>query len=324
MGNLLTAVMLHYRTFRNTDPPKVAELWQSRGDQRGLVQPVSVDLLEQFVFGRLYFDYEGLFLAWDDQEPLGFAHAAFGPNEQENALTTELGVVSLLLVRPECDEPAIAGELLKRCEDYLHRHGAKVLYGGGIRPLNPFYLGLYGGSELPGILQSDCVALELFRSHGYQEIDRTVIFHVDLHRFRAPINRRQMQIRRRMMVQVTVDPPSRNWWEACTTGCFDLTRYDLVPRGGTSIGHATVRSMDSGTAFGPARSVGLIELEVAPGYRRQGLTTFLLTETFHQLARQGIARVEVQTMAHNQPAVGLYRKLGFKQVEQGVVFRKEA
>ena len=74
--------MLRYRTFRNTDPPTVVGLWRSRGDQPGLVQPVSVDLFEQFVFGRLYFDYAGLVMAWDGQQPAGFAHAAFGPNEQ--------------------------------------------------------------------------------------------------------------------------------------------------------------------------------------------------------------------------------------------------
>jgi len=48
--------MITYRTFRNTDPPLLVSVWRSRAGQRGLMQPVSADLLEQLLFGKLYFD----------------------------------------------------------------------------------------------------------------------------------------------------------------------------------------------------------------------------------------------------------------------------
>ena len=139
------------------------------------MQPVSPDLLEQLIFAKLYFDYAGLILAFQDDLPVGFAHAAFGPNEQQNAISFDLGVTSIVVVRPDCAEAEVAAGLLEQCEQYLRGRGAKVLYGGGIQPLNPFYLGLYGGSELPGVLDSDLVARHLFQSHGYQEIERTKI-----------------------------------------------------------------------------------------------------------------------------------------------------
>ena len=151
--------MLRYRSFRNTDPPALVEIWRSRNGQPGLLQPMSVDLFEQFVLGRLYFDREGLQLAWDDDRPVGFAHAGFGPDETENHVVTELGTTCLILTRPDCDEVEVAAGLLARSEDYLRRRGAKVLYGGGIKPLDAFYLGLYGGSELPGILATDTLAV---------------------------------------------------------------------------------------------------------------------------------------------------------------------
>ena len=65
----------------------------------------------------------------------------------------------------------------------------KCFTGGGIQPLNPFYLGLYGGSELPGVLDSDQVARNLFQSHEYQEIERTKIAQIDLAKFEAVIDR---------------------------------------------------------------------------------------------------------------------------------------
>ena len=222
--------MLTYRTFRNSDPPVLAALWRSRAGQPGLLQPVSPDLLEQLVFAKLYFDYGGLLLAFDDGQPVGFAHAGFGPNAEGTWISTEVGVTCVVLVRPGCAEAEVAAGLLDRCEDYLRRRGAKVLYGGGLDPLNPFYVGLYGGSELPGVLDSDTIARQALAARGYQEVERTTILRRELSGFESLVDRRQMQVRRQMIVEVTIDAPTRNWWEACTVGEFDLTRFDLVPR----------------------------------------------------------------------------------------------
>jgi GNAT superfamily N-acetyltransferase len=303
----------------------LVSIWRSRGQQPGLFGPISADVLEQFVLGKLYFDREGLILACEDGRPIGFAHAGFGPNEREDRVTFELGVTCLLMVRPDCPQDEVAAGLLKRCEAYLRRRGAKVLYGGGIRPLNGFYLGLYGGCELPGVLESDELACRLFCSHAYREVDRTSILHRDVVGYRAAVSRGQRQLRRSTVVEVTVDPPSRTWWEACTSGDFDMTRFQLIPRGGgPPLARAMLRNLEPTGACGPARLAGLTELEVDSTHRRQGLATLLVNEIFQQCARQGVDTLEVQTMQHNQAALTLYAKLGFRQVEQGIVFRKEA
>jgi ribosomal protein S18 acetylase RimI-like enzyme len=316
--------MPNYRTFRNTDPPVITALWRSRVGQRGLTEPVSPDLFEQFVFAKLYFDYGGLIVAREDDRPVGFAHAGFGPGEQEDRISTELGVTCMVLVRPDCAEAEVAGGLLEHCERYLGGRGAKVLYGGGIRPLNPFYQGLYGGSELPGVLDSDLVARETFSSHGYREIDRTLVMHRRLSDFQAVIDRRQMQIRRQMIVEVTADPRLKTWWEACTLGDFDLTRFELVPRGGgAAVARATFRNMEPTGTYGTERATGLIDLGVDKSLRRRGLAIFLLSEAFRQFIGQGILLVEAQVMQNNAAAVGVYRKLGFQQMGYGSVFRKE-
>jgi GNAT superfamily N-acetyltransferase len=315
--------MLRFRTFHNTDPPALIDIWRSRSGQPGLLQPVSADLFEQLVFAKLYFDYAGLVIAEDDGRPVGFAHAGFGPDEAEARLCTDLGVTCLVLVREGYPPAEVAQGLLARAEEYLTRRGAKVLYGGGIRPINPFYVGLYGGAELPGILNSDTTAIELFRSHGYREIDQTLIFRCDPTDFQVSIGREQLLLRRQLAVQVAVDAPARTWWDACTTHDFDLTRFEAKPRGGGPVlASATFRTMEpAGGKF--VRAAGLIDLAVDPSRRRQGLATFLLGEALQNFARQGIMLVEVQTMQHNAAAVALYRKLGFQQIDQGTVFRKD-
>jgi GNAT superfamily N-acetyltransferase len=315
--------MLQYRTFRNTDPPLLAELWRSRADQPGLVQPVSVDLFEQLVFGKLHFDYPGMILAFDDGRLVGFVHAAFGFDDGAGRFRRDQGVTCMMVVRPDCNRPAVAQGLLEKAESYLIAKGAKVIYGGGIRPHSPFYLGLYGGSEPPGIIEGDALACELYPRYGYSQADRTLVFQLNIGAFRMPVDRQHIQYRRRMLVQVIVDPPARDWWEACTIADFDLTRYELVPRGGgPAVATALFRSMESIRAI-PGPAVGLIHVQVAPECRRQGLAGYLLGETFRMLTGQGIVLVEGQACAEDAAGVGVLQKLGFQPAGSGVVFRKE-
>jgi len=316
--------MLTYRTFRNADPPVLAALWRSRPDQPGLSQPVSLDLLEQLVFAKLYFDYDGLVLAHDEGRPVGFAHAGFGPNESRNWISTRSGVTCLISTRPDCDEEKVAAGLLERSEEYLIRRGARILYGGGIGPPNPFYVGLYGGSDLPGVLDSDHVARRALEARGYRETERTVVLRRELSGLEVATDRRQMQIRRRMIVEVTADAPTQSWWEACIFGEFELTRFELRPRGGgPAIATATFRGMAPGGGATLGRAVGLIGISVVAAHRRGGLAMFLLSDAFRWFLRQGIARVEVQTLKADAPARATFSKLGFRQVEQGGIWRKE-
>lgn len=315
--------LIVFRPFLNSDPPHLAALWRTQAPQRGLVQPVSTALLEQLVFAKPYFDNEGLIVAVEADQRIGFAHAGFGANEDGSQLSTQLAATCMLMVRPDRQRRGIGRELLARSEDYLRGRGAKVLYGGGIRPLNSFYLGLYGGSEMPGVLASTPHAQAMLEAAGYDVIDHVVVLHLGLAGLRVPIDRRQMQIRRSTQLQVTADPPTRNWWEACTYGIFDQMRYELVLRDtGRSVAEATFWLMQPYSYAWRVQTAGLINVEVDAGHLRQGLATFLLSEALRMLKRDGIGLIEAQTMVHNAAAQGLYRKLGFEAVDQGTVLRK--
>ena len=316
--------MIRYRPFRNTDPPALAEIWNAQPPSRGRAQPISVDWLETQVFAKPYFDREGLIVAVDEARPVGFAHASFGAADEARWYCTQLGVVSMVMVHPGRWSSDVGATLLGHAEDYLRRRGAQVLYGGGIRPLNGFYLGLYGGSELPGVLDTDHWLQQLFQSRGYREIDRTLVFQRPLDGFRAPIDRRQVQIRRRTKVQAVIDPPPATWWDACTIGAFDRTQFTLNQRdGGPVMASATYWDMRPLADAWGRSAAGLFELHVAPKHRRQGLATFLLSDSFRQLHEAQVTLVEAQTMQRNTAAAGMYRKLGFEVVDQAAVYRKE-
>ncbi|MEN6405401.1 MAG: GNAT family N-acetyltransferase [Thermoguttaceae bacterium] len=315
--------MLTYRTFRNSDPPTLAALWRSCAGQPGLWQPISPDLLEQVVFAKLYFDYPGLWLVSDDDQLVGFAHAGFGPNADRTGISTDAGVICVVLLKSGPTQLEAADGLLDRCEQYLRQRGAQTIQGGGVAPLNPFYTGLYGGSELPGVLDSDTTIRTALAARGYQEAERVVLLQRDLSGFEALIDRRQMQIRRQTMVEVTVDAPTQTWWDACTVGEFDLTQFDLVARtGGVPIASAMFRSMEPSGTTSAGRAVGLINITVAESYRRRGLAIFLLSEAFRQFLRLGILQVDAQLPKNDPVLPAMFHKLGFRQIQEAGVWKK--
>src|SRR4029078_6467889 len=125
-----SSAVYEFRPFRNSDPPRLAEIWRDQPPLRGLSQPMTAGLLEQFVFSKPYFDPAGLIVATHGGVPVGFAHAGFGPNDEKTAIAGELGTTHLLMLRGEHRTPALAADLLGWAEAYLHARGAKVLYAG--------------------------------------------------------------------------------------------------------------------------------------------------------------------------------------------------
>lgn len=316
--------VIRYRPFRNTDPPLLAEIWRAQPSLRGLMQPMSVAILDRHVLSKPYFDRLGLIVALDDDRPVGFVHAGFGPTTDWQDISIQRGVTCMLMVMPHARHAEIARELLTQSEDYLIRRGAKTLYGGCIEPLNPYYLGLYGGSELPGILAPHEELVNLFSGMGYREVERTIIMHRQTAGFRPVIDRTQMFARKKFRVEMVPDPSADTWWEACTTGLTNRVRFELVPKtGGAAAAVATFWDLEPLASSWGVRAMGLMRMSTVPSERRQGLATLLLGECVRQLQAQGIEQIELQCMAQNEAAIKLYHKHGFAQVDSGIVFLKD-
>ena len=156
------------------------------------------------------------------------------------------------------------------------------------------------------------------------EVDRLRVLHRELAGFRPQVDRRQMQIGRRTTLSAMADPPTRTWWEACTLGRFDRTLFTLESREARAVvAHAMFWDIEPlATAWG-FHTAGLIDLHVAETERHQGLATHLLGEAFRHLHAQSVAVVEAQVRESNDLARKLFGKLGFQEVDQSVVYRKE-
>lgn len=316
--------MYEIRPFRNGDPPALAAVWQSQPPQRGLAQPVNSAVLEICVFSKQQFDPEGLLVARRDGETVGFVHAGFGPDERGEDADASIGTTHLLMLRRGCDDDALADELIHRSEAYQRARGAKVHYAGGIRPLDAFYLGLYGGSELPGILESDPRQAAPFLRNHYEEAGRVVVLQRELARFRFGSGPRETrQLKRDTIVEQTFMPPPRHWWEACVTCGQDRIRFALRERStGAEIAHVVFWDIEPLATSWGVPTVGMTDLWVDPPYRRRKAASHLLNEALRLVQRRGASMVEAQTMADNTAALALYQSIGFTAIDAGVILRR--
>jgi GNAT superfamily N-acetyltransferase len=253
---------------------------------------------------------------------VGFAHAAFGPNAEHSAIDFAVGTTMLVVVVPHERHDAIADGLLARCEDYLRRRGAQTIMGGGTPQLGGLYLGLYGGSDLPGILDSTPTMQAVFRRAGYLEAERIAVMRRPLAGFRPPMSRQQMALRRATTLRVIDEPARRTWWEAATTTGIAMRRYELRDEGETLLGSGTFWDMQPlATAWG-VHATGLMRVEVDRGQQRQGYARYLLAEALHDLAQEGVALAETHVSEAHEAAIKLFFKLGFEATGHGTVFRR--
>ncbi len=314
--------MIEFRCFRNDDPPRLADVWRSADLGPAAMQPMTSALLEVAVFSKPYFDRHGLIVALDGERAVGFAHAAFGPSADRSGIDPTVGTTLLVAVVPHADQDAIGQGLLERCEAYLRDRGATTLLGGGSADMRSFYLGLYGGSDLPGILDSSPDMQGIFQRSGYEEGKRIAVLRRRLAGYRPPINRLQVAIRRNTVLRVIDEPTRRTWWEAATTTGIALRRYELRNHSEEVLGSASLWDMQPLSSAWGVTAAGLLHIDIEGPRRRQGLAKYVVAEAMHDLAAEGVSLMETHVATSNTAALALFESLGFETAEFGTVFRK--
>lgn len=317
--------MYHLRPFRNDDPPALAEIWNESLPDVGAARPLGVHEFDGLIMGKLHFEAEGLITAVreSDRRIVGFVHAGFGPKEAEGpsrARDFELGTIAMYAVDPRIDDPELDRGLILAAERYLRTRGARVVYAGGQYPLNPFYWGLYGGSEFSGILGGHVGFRRAVERAGYRPAASSVLWEADLARPevrdpKAPL------LRRLTRVEVGDDAPMDRWWDSLALGHFRPTIYRLSSKiDGRYLAGASTWEMLGFRRDGRCRT-GLIELDVAIEERRKGYGRHLVAEVLRHARTQMTEVVSVVTSTDNAPALALYESAGFVRVERSDLYR---
>jgi ribosomal protein S18 acetylase RimI-like enzyme len=310
--------VIRYRPFLNTDVPHLVNVWRQQPRIRGLFSSVTVDLFDLLVLSKPYFDRQGLILALDEDtankspQPLGFVHAGFGPNASLSDVDQSQGLICQLKVLPGERSAEVARGLLTAALDYLKRSGSKIAFVGSHFPHAPFYLGLYGGSRMPGIMHDDRLAREALLDFGFHEQDQVILLERKLAGFRPLAGRNQTDIRRNYQVKAIPDPLETSWWECCLFSLTERDRFTLYdPKLRQTVSSVSFWDMQPMSSEYGAACRGLYDLHVQLDLRRSGLASFLIGESLKSLMQRGVSLVEVQVRASDQASRHLFQKLQF-------------
>jgi len=284
---------------------------------------ISTEAFETFNFSQPYFDPKGLIVATEGTEVVGFVHAGFGSNADGSALSYESGVICAVLVHPGYRRQGIGRELVARAESYLTEVGAASIYAGPAEPRDPFYFGLYGGSQPSGFLESDPDAAPFFQSLGYEPVERHAVFRCDLEHQRAPMNFRLASLRRKMEVVAAHQPPDATWWWYTRFGRLESLRFVLRPRDGEAhVAAMTIVGLDLYLTAWQERVVGFAELDVLPTEHRKGYGQMLVLDVCKRLKEELVTHVEAHAPEANEAVSKLLLSAGFVRVDTGIVFRR--
>ena len=316
---------MKYRPFRNFDPPALVALWNESMTCRGAVEIRSSALFETIILDKPYFDPYGLIIAeTDDGEIVGFVQTGFGPREDFSAVQWSVGVVCMLVVHPAHRRRGIGTELLVRAETYLRAQGSRSIQAGSQRPNKPFFLGLYGGSNAPGFLESDTAIHPFLLHHGYETHLKINVFN---RRVDVPLNivdPRFAPLRKKYETQVLPQARLGSWWRDSVIGPLEPSEFRLDDRKtGLTVARAMFWEMkDYGWRWG-APAAGVIDVQVRSEYRRQGIGKHLLAQLLRHLAEQYFGIVEVQVPELETEAIRMFKALGFTQADTGVSYLKK-
>ena len=316
--------MIEYRTFRNTDPPLVAEVWTTclAGPRTVSISVKSTTLLEYFVLAKPYFDPAGLILALEDGHPVGFALAGFVSNAEGKGLDTSTGVLCALGVAPRYRRRGIGSELLRRAEDYLRGRGAKCLLAGPMTPNDPFLFGLYGGCDSSGFLAGNESAAPFLAKHGYTTSRKCGLFQQSLASVQMPTDNRFADIRQQYDI-VGTPMTAESWWRESVLGPVEVFEYVLHDKKSEqTAARLFLWDMDLFAQSWQRSCVGLLDIQVSPDARRRGLGRYLLSQVLRHLRDQTYHLFEARIDLDNAPGVELFESFGFKRVETGTTYQR--
>ncbi len=255
--------------------------------------------------------------------PVGFVHAAFAPNDDLSDLNLSEGIISQLKVVPSENTEEIGAGLIQKAIEYLKAKGASNVNIGGKFPRSPFYLGLYGGSRMPGVLAQDELTQKLLLAAGFEVNDKIIVMERSLAGFRALMGREQMGLRRKFQIKAVADPMESSWWESCTLSLAERDRFRVSQKVDKALcGSVTFWDIQPLASEWGAPCRGMYDLEIAPEFRRCGMATFLVGESLRHLMQQGIGRVEAQSPESDVASLGVFQKLGFEAVSAGLIMSK--
>jgi ribosomal protein S18 acetylase RimI-like enzyme len=313
------------RGLRTEDVPLLADAWnECFADTPNFVRVDESDLRCR-AFAQPGFGPKGVLVAAVRARVNGFVH--FGPRTNlwshpaERSVNPEEGQIYALVTSPS--EADLAGALLAAAEERLGAGGAqRVLLGTSwVYGAQPYYNGIAGAYEIPGLSSTWRETLRIARERGYVSVAEYGTPEIDLSGGERPA------VCGAALEQLRAQ--AREW--GLRLEARPLESPFFPPR--VSVELRRGRQIVATTAYGlwpeyfrhyGRRLYGLTSVHAAPRWRGKGLGKLILTEAVNAALRDGAEGVHLHVWRGNETAWNLYhRALGFRPTCGWVTLEKK-
>ncbi len=320
--------MLRFRSFHNFDPPALANIWAEQSRFGVPCLEVTPGILERHVFGKIFFQREGLVVALQGSEPVGFAHAGFGPSQGGVGLDVSVGVICVVAITPAEARKEVAEGLIRFSEEYLRGSGARQIFVGGAPFVEPFWVGICPGARLPGIPEGYPLVHEILKDLGYAAVQRRRTFHICLQKCCPPIRPEFLRIQISHGVSSVGEAEPVSWWELATLASFQLEGFELRERRSSRpVARLRMVYHDSPGGRAVARCVSVWDISEMPASLGKEGEAFMIAQVANELTRRGIEELAMQCqmpISQEETAGKMpeYEWLGFQPCHSGIIYSK--
>ena len=314
---------IRIRTFLNTDTPHLAQLWRQHHEAAGLRSSCPSNVWEYCILAKPYFDSNTLWIALDEDRPIGFLHATYAGNIQRSDLDPHIRLVNSLCVQPCEQEFEIARRLLEEASTFLRSTGdlsSDIVLATSSPDHYAFYLGIAHGDGLLGVPSEDVRLQSWLRRSGFVLGQSTEVCALDLPSFRPPMDRTQIQVRRQCSVTRVLDFVPQQWWIAI--GHTEQVGFQLSARTTPVSSMMAIYWHTDPTVPGLEQGATNLWLPQNTTDREsEDRLVFLLSESLRQLQQDRISTVRAVAPMDESGLASVLTRLGFRAQYTGQVFR---
>jgi len=308
---------------------------------------------EYCVLSKPFFEADDLLIIEDDDQPIGFAHVAYGANASCDAIDHQAGILAAFYLAPVANEDIAADLLLSEAMKRFDAVHCRSVISIGAEWRNSFYIGIAPGDALMGVPARDSRLQRWLTTGGFRPIRPTEVWELDLGSFRVPMDRGQIAVKRTASVGKVLDDADSNWWHAVTMGHTEQISFQLFSRTSSiyleeaSLWYADpvisgLRSHIARLWLMPLAAANLSQSNLptvpqigplGPSTNRPDLASrdrteandrrvYLLSEAMRQLQLERFTTVRAVASADQQQTISILQRLGFRPVESGLIFER--
>jgi len=302
------------RPYQPSDLPGLVAAW----NHSFFGGPNFITLTERDLHSRVVlqpsFDAGGVLVADSGGAVSGFVH--FGPATNhwfglsERIVDPSEGLI-WALVAP-ASEHVLMQVLLEAAEERLAQAGARrCLFGPSwVQCTQPFYNGIAGAYEMPGLSADRAELLKLLAGHGFVPVARYATPELDLsdERHLAHLGQRAEDVLRRlgaseMSVRMRV----------VASSFFPLRRVVELCHGPEPVAMAAFAPWEEHIREYGRKLYGVTGVQVALAWRGRGLGRVVMTRLAHLARNEGAEALHLHVYEGNRPAWNLYHHaIGFQ------------